>query len=74
MVDNGQMNDQSSRSTAHTELADELRQRDNDAENQLIMLEHMKQMQLSYTKSLAGGYTANDLKYAQNCYVSIVGV
>ena len=64
MVDNGQMNDQ--RSTTHTELLAKLQQRDSGAEHQLIMLEHMKQQQLSYIEQLAGGYSANDLKSAEN--------
>eukprot|EP01052_Picozoa_sp_SAG31_P005367 SAG31_NODE_235_length_19695_cov_37.959790_10_plen_75_part_00 len=51
-----------SKTTAHKELAEELRQRDGGACHQLCMDEHMQQLQQSYAKALEASYSVNTMK------------
>ena len=66
MVDVGSSNDLVGKSTAHTELADQLWQRDGDADYQLTLLEHQQKLQRCYAQCLKEGWSKEDMKSEQS--------
>ena len=65
MVDIG-CDDQVGKSTAHTELADQLKQRDGEYEFKLNFINHQQKLQKIYTQCLKEGWSANDMKSEQS--------
>ena len=65
MVDIG-CDDQVGKSTAHTELADQLKQRDGDKEFKLNFINHQQKLQKTYKQCLKEGWSADDMKSEQS--------
>ena len=54
------------KSTAHKDLAESLRQRDGGAYFYLCMGEHLQELQHRYEDALSSGYTREELKRTKN--------
>ena len=65
MVDFGE-DDLVGKSTAHTELVDQLWQRDSDAGFTLSMFNHKQKLQKTYAQCLKDGWSADDMKSEQS--------
>ena len=66
MVDVGHRIDQVVRSTAHTDLENQLWQRDSDAKYKLTLLEHQQKLQKTYASCLADGWTKDEMRSEQS--------